>query len=337
MDDSLKLLENISRKFGGTLIKASKKNHCAKVKLTSALFVTLMVSGCGGGIDTSGVGSGGIGEYIWGDSKTSTASAKKPSKAGGDAISPDLSSADNSEPVAKLYNAGLKSMKKGEYRTAAKKFAEVERQHPYSIWATRAVLMQAYTQYQRNAYDETINAAKRFITLHPGHRDAAYAYYLIGVSYYEQIGEVTRDATSTKKALDALDEVSRRFPGTPYARDAQAKAVLARDHLAGKEMEVGRYYQKKRAHLAAINRFKRVVTEYQTTTHTPEALYRLTETYLALGVRSEAQTAAAVLGHNYPNTEWYRDAYSLLTGQGLRPSENKQSWISRAVKSVNPF
>ena len=299
--------------------------------------MALMLTGCGGGIDTSGLG-GGIGDYVWGDGKSSsTSSAKKTSATGGDAISPDLAGADDSEPVAKLYNAGLKSMKKGEYRTAAKKFAEVERQHPYSSWATRAVLMQAYSQYQRDAYDETVNAAKRFITLHPGHRDAAYAYYLIGVSYYEQIGEVTRDATSTRQALDALAEVSRRFPGTQYARDAEAKAVLAKDHLAGKEMEVGRYYQKKRAHLAAINRFKRVVTDYQTTTHTPEALYRLTETYLALGVRSEAQTAAAVLGHNYPNSEWYRDAYSLLTGQGLSPSENKASWISRAVKSVNPF
>jgi len=297
-------------------------------------FVAAMVSGCGGTkIDSSGLG-GGVGDYLWGDNKTSSA---KKAKGTGDAISPDLGDADEGEPVAKLYNAGLKSMKDGEFKTAAKKFAEVERQHPYSSWATRAVLMQAYSQYQRNAYDETINASKRFITLHPGHRDAAYAYYLIGVSYYEQIGQVTRDATATKNALDSLAEVSQRFPGTQYAADAEAKGVLAKDHLAGKEMEVGRYYQKKRAHLAAINRFKRVVTNYQTTTHTPEALYRLTETYLALGVRSEAQTAAAVLGHNYPNSEWYRDSYSLLTGQGLRPSENKASWISRAITSVNPF
>lgn len=298
--------------------------------------LTLLLSGCGGGIDTSGVGGGGIGEYIWGDSKTSkTSSANKPGKKG-DAISPNLTGADDGEPVAKLYNAGLEHMKDGEYRSAAKKFAEVERQHPYSSWATRAVLMQAYSQYQRNEYDESINASKRFITLHPGHRDAPYAYYLIGVSYYEQIGQVTRDATATKKALDALAEVSRRFPNSQYARDAEAKTVLAKDHLAGKEMEIGRYYQKKRAHLAAINRFKRVVTDYQTTTHAPEALYRLTETYLALGVRSEAQTAAAVLGHNYPNDQWYRDAYALLSGQGLSPAENKSSWISKAIRAVTP-
>lgn len=319
-----------------SLVRELKKNATVISSARSGAVVTvvaLLLAGCGGGIDTTGLGSGGIGDYIWGDSKTpKTSSAKKPGK--GDAISPNLAGADDSEPVAKLYNAGLASMKDGEYRTAAKNFAKVERQHPYSSWATRAVLMQAYSQYQRNAYDESINASKRFITLHPGHRDAPYAYYLIGVSYYEQIGQVTRDATATKKALDALAEVSRRFPNSQYARDAEAKGILAKDHLAGKEMEIGRYYQKKRAHLAAINRFKRVVTDYQQTTHTPEALYRLTETYLVLGVRSEAQTAAAVLGHNYPNNEWYRDAYSLLSGQGLAPAENKSSWISQAISSV---
>ena len=313
----------------------SSKSKGVRLKVTAVSMMALLLAGCSGGIDTSGT-DGSISDYIWGDKKTSsTASAKRP-VGGGDAISPDLAGADDSEPVAKLYNAGLERMKKGEYRTAAKKFAEVERQHPYSSWATRAVLMQAYSQYQRNAYDEAINASRRFITLHPGHRDAPYAYYLIGVSYYEQIGQVTRDATATKKALDALNEVSQRFPNSAYARDAAAKAVLAKDHLAGKEMEIGRYYQKKRAHLAAINRFKRVVTDYQTTTHTPEALYRLTETYLALGVRSEAQTAAAVLGFNYPNSEWYRDAYALLNGQGLSPSENKSSWISKAIRAVTP-
>lgn len=313
-----------------SILIIKQKNNKAGFFATAIL--ASMLAGCGGGLDSSG---SGITDYIWGSGKSSPSSGAKKVAAKGDAISPDLQAAEDTEPVAKLYNAGLAKMKDGEFRSAAKKFAEVERQHPYSSWATRAVLMQAYSQYQRSAYDETVNAAKRFITLHPGHRDAPYAYYLIGVSYYEQIGEVTRDATATKKALDSLDEVSRRFPGTPYARDASAKSILAKDHLAGKEMEVGRYYQKKRAHLAAINRFKRVVTEYQTTTHTPEALYRLTETYLALGVRSEAQTAAAVLGHNYPNNEWYRDAYSLLTGQGLRPSANPSSWLSKAWSTVS--
>ena len=293
-----------------------------------------MIAGLAGGCSSLG----GVGDMIWGDEKNPTSATVSAQKAGsGDAIAPGQRAADDSEPVGKLYNEALRSMKDGEYRTAAKKFAEVERQHPYSKWATKAIIMQAYAQYQRNSYDNAIAAARRFITLHPGHRDAAYAYYLIAVSNYEQIGEVTRDATATKKALEALEEVARRFPDTPYARDAQAKAVLARDHLAGKEMEVGRYYQKKKAHLAAINRFRTVVTEYQTTSHTPEALYRLVETYLSLGVRSEAQTAAAVLGYNYPNSEWYRDAYSLLTGQGLSPSENKASWISKAVRKINPF
>ncbi len=315
-------------------LKTFTNSKGVSLKISPIVLLALFLGGCGGGIDTAGV-DGSVSDYIWGDNKSSsTASAKKPGT--GDAISPDLSGADNSEPVAKLYNKALASMNEGAFRTAAKEFAEVERQHPYSSWATRAVLMQAYSQYQRNAYDEAINASRRFITLHPGHRDAPYAYYLIGVSYYEQIGQVTRDATATKKALDALAEVSQRFPGTPYARDAAAKAVLAKDHLAGKEMEIGRYYQKKKAYLAAINRFKTVVTDYQTTTHTPEALYRLTETYLAFGVRSEAQTAAAVLGFNYPNSEWYRDAFALLNGQGLAPSENKSSWISRAIRAVTP-
>ncbi len=324
------VLESLARD-----LKTTTKSKGVSLKVATVTMLALTLGACSGGIDSTGADSS-ISDYIWGDSKSSNTSGAKKAAGSGDAISPDLAGADDSEPVAELYNAGLASMRKGEYRTAAKKFAEVERQHPYSSWATRAVLMQAYSQYQRNAYDEAINASRRFITLHPGHRDAPYAYYLIGVSYYEQIGQVTRDATATKKALDALAEVSQRFPGTPYARDAEAKAVLAKDHLAGKEMEIGRYYQKKRAHLAAINRFKRVVTDYQTTTHTPEALYRLTETYLALGVRSEAQTAAAVLGFNYPDNEWYRDAYALLSGQGLSPAENRSSWISRAIRAVTP-
>jgi outer membrane protein assembly factor BamD len=255
----------------------------------------------------------------------------------GDGIPPDMVAVDNAEPVASLYNKGLDQMKNEEFAAAAKSFGEVERQHPYSTWATKAVIMQAYSQYMRNSYDEAITSAQRFITLHPGHKDAAYAYYLLALSNYEQIIDVRRDQTYTTRALASLEEVSRRFPGTAYAQDADAKAVLARDHLAGKEMEVGRYYVKKGSYLAGINRFKRVITDYQTTSHTPEALYRLTESYLALGVQSEAQTAAAVLGHNYPNSEWYQDAYALLQNDGLLPAENKKSWISRAVASMNPF
>jgi outer membrane protein assembly factor BamD len=291
----------------------------------------LALGGCGG-IDASG-----LGDYVWGDSSKSSGTASAAGLSSGDAIAPDMANVDDAEPIAKHYNAGLDHMKKRNYRSAAESFTEVERQHPYSIWATRAVLMQAYAQYMRNSYDDAINAAKRFITLHPGHKDAAYAYYLIALSYYEQINDVKRDQSSTKQALQGLDEVSRRFPDTPYARDAAAKAVLARDHLAGKEMEIGRYYQDRDAHLAAINRFKTVITEYQVTTHVPEALYRLTETYLALGVQGEAQTAAAVLGHNYPSSQWYKDAFALLQGEGLEPQETEGSWISKAINKVNPF
>ena len=305
-----------------------------RTSLRNALLAGVVVlGGCSG--DS---GYGGLGDYVWGgDSSSSSSSSSALSSSSGDAISPDLSGIDDSEPISKLYNDALEELNDGSYKKAAKGFGEVERQHPYSRWATRAVLMQAYAHYQRNDYDETINASKRFITLHPGHKDAPYAYYLIAVSHYEQINDVKRDQTAAAEALRSLDEISQRYPGTSYARDAEAKAVLARDHLAGKEMEVGRYYLRKKAHLAGINRFKKVVTDYQTTTHTPEALYRLTEAYLALGVRSEAQTAGALLGHNYPSSDWYRDAYTLLTGQGLAPAENKSSWISQALNTVNPF
>jgi outer membrane protein assembly factor BamD len=252
-------------------------------------------------------------------------------------VSPDLATSKDGEPADQLYNKGLTQLKEGNYKSAAKTFGEVERQHPYSSLATKAILMQAFTEYQRNSYDDAINAAQRFITLHPGHRDAPYAYYLIAISNYERIGDVKRDQSLTKKALESLEEVSRRYPGTSYGQDAERKAALARDVLAAKEMEVGRYYSRKGAYLAGINRYKTVVTQYQTTTHTPEALYRLTEAYLALGVQSEAQTAAAVLGHNFPNSEWYQDAYSLLKTGGLAPEENRESWISRAARKLNPF
>jgi outer membrane protein assembly factor BamD len=252
-------------------------------------------------------------------------------------VSPDLSAADKTEPVADLYNKGLEKLKDGQYKTAAKQFEEVERQHPYSGLASKAILMAAFAEYQRNSYDTAVSAAQRFITLHPGHKDTPYAYYLIALCYYEQIMDVKRDQSVTENALQSLEEVTRRFPDTIYARDAGAKAVLARDHLAGKEMEVGRYYLRKKAYVASINRFKTVVQKYQTTSQTPEALYRLTEAYYALGVQSEAQTAAAVLGHNYPNSQWYKDAYSLLQTGGIAPEENKESWISKAVSAVNPF
>jgi outer membrane protein assembly factor BamD len=251
----------------------------------------------------------------------------------GGAMSPTDEAPGRSDPVAELYNGGLEKLKSGSYKSAAKSFAEVERQHPYSKWATKALLMQAFAYYQSNKYDDAINAANRFITLHPGHKDSAYAYYLTAISQYEQISDVRRDQSRTQKALEALEEVGKRYPQSPYAADAMKKAVMARDHLAAKEMEVGRYYLKKGSYLAGINRFKKVVTDYQTTSQVPEALYRLSEGYMALGVVSEAQTAAAVLGQNFPNSEWYKDAYTLVSSDGQQPVENKKSWISRLFSS----
>ena len=253
-----------------------------------------------------------------------------------DAIAPSADKPDKVEPISKLYNDALESLKDRQYRTAARKFAKVERQYPYSRWASKAILMQAYAQYMRNDYGKAIAAAKKFLTLHPGHKDAPYAHYLIALSLYEQITDVKHDPTVAKKAREALQLVANRYPDTRYAADAKRKLKAVQDYLAGKEMEVGRYYLKRGNHLAAINRFKKVITDFQTTAHVPEALYRLVEAYLALGIRSEAQTAAAVLGHNFPGSSWYKDAYRLLTGQGLSPAENTGSWISRAFRKLIP-
>jgi len=237
-------------------------------------------------------------------------------------------------PVDELYNTAMDQLQTGNPGAAAKAFDEVERQHPYSVWARKAQLMGAYAYYQTNKYDDAIHAAKRFLELHPGNKDAAYAHYLIAISYYEQIADIGRDQRITQHALNSLQEVVDRYPGGEYARDARLKIDLALDHLAGKEMEIGRYYLGRSQHAAAINRFRTVIEKYQTTTHVPEALHRLTEAYLALGVSGEAQTAAAVLGHNFPGSPWYRDSYVLLTGENLEPAEDKQSWISRVWKSV---
>jgi outer membrane protein assembly factor BamD len=237
-------------------------------------------------------------------------------------------------PVEELYNEGLDSLHAGENDDAAVFFDEVERQHPYSTWATRAQLMAAYAHYREARYDDALNAIDRFLSLHPGHQSAPYAYYLRALCYYEQIADVTRDQKNTELALGALGEVVRRYPGTSYARDAQLKIDLTHDHLAGKDMEIGRFYLRRGEYQAAINRFRSVIERYQTTTHVPEALHRLTEAYLALGIVDEAQTAAAVLGHNYQGSEWYADSYLLLTGVDARPEVNKESWISRTFGAI---
>jgi outer membrane protein assembly factor BamD len=237
------------------------------------------------------------------------------------------------EPADKLYNEGLYLLnKKRDYGEAAKKFEEVDRQHPYSDWARKALLLSAYAYYESQKYDDAIAAAKRYVTLHPGSPDAAYAQYLIGSSFYDQIPDVTKDQARTEKALNALEEVARKYPDTEYAGSAKKKLDVARDQLAGKEMELGRYYLQQRAYTGAINRFKVVVTQYQTTRHVEEALERLTESYMALGIVQEAQTAAAVLGHNFPDSRWYKDAYELVRRGGVEPSEDKGHWISKAFK-----
>ena len=237
------------------------------------------------------------------------------------------------DPADKLYNEGLFLMnQKKDFRAAAKKFEEVDRQHPYSEWARKALIMSAYAYYETREYDDAVNAAKRYVTLHPGSSDAAYAQYLIGASYFDQIADVSRDQQRTEKAMQALDEVVRKFPTTEYAASAKKKIDVARDQIAGKEMTIGRFYLEKRDFTGAINRFKVVVTQNQTTRHVEEALMRLTEAYMALGIVEEAQTAAAVLGHNFPDSRWYKDAYSIVRSGGLEPTANSGSWISKAFK-----
>lgn len=237
--------------------------------------------------------------------------------------------------VEELYNAAMDSLLEGEAAEAAEGFAEVERQHPYSTWATRAQIMAAFAYYQADLYDDAVAAAGRFVELHPGHRDAAYAYYLIAICHYERISDVGRDQRMTERATEALEEVTRRFPGSAYARDARFKIDLTRDHLAGKEMSVGRYYQRRGHYVAALGRFRRVVALYQTTSHAPEALHRLVETYLAIGVPAEAEATAAVLGHNYPGSPWYARSYALFTGEeGRAPEEGRGSWFDRAFDTL---
>ncbi len=218
--------------------------------------------------------------------------------------------------VNTLYNLAKKYVDRGDYAVAAKLFDEVERQHPYSVWARRAQLMSAFSYYMAQQYPDTISSARRFLTIHPGNKDAPYANYLIAMSYYQQIADVNRDQKITQQAADAFGELMRRYPGTRYAADARLKMDLINDHLAGKEMEVGRFYQRQGKWLASAVRFRTVIDKYQTTSHTPEALERLVESYLALGMKEEAQKSAAVLGKNYPGSEWYERAYKLIQRHG---------------------
>ena len=243
------------------------------------------------------------------------------------------------QPVERLYNEGFDNLQLRRYDRAAAFFDEVERQHPFSEWARRSMLMAAYANYQAGLYDEAISDAERFIALHPGSDSAPYAYYLIAICHFERIRDVGRDQSTTQNAMQALEQVVRRFPESPYARDARLKLDMTRDHLAGKEMSVGRWYLRNGYYLAAINRFRNVIANYQTTSHVPEALHRLVEANVALGVDIEARQIAAVLGYNFPGSEWYEDSYELLTArgiavEGMEEIQRDPSLLQRAIDRV---
>lgn len=236
---------------------------------------------------------------------------------------------DNIEPADELYNQGLANLDAGERKEARDKFEAIDKQHPYSEFSRKSLLMLTYMSYRDGQFTESVSTGKRYVSLYPGSKDAAYAQYLVGMSHFRQIPDVTRDQNVTAKSYTAMKVVVDKYPESEYVEDAKAKMRVAFDQIAGKEMLVGRYYQERREFLAAVNRFRRVVEEFQTTRHVEEALARLTESYFALGLTGEAQTATAVLGHNFPDSQWYKDSYSLLQSGGLEPRENKNSWISR--------
>jgi len=237
-------------------------------------------------------------------------------------------------PAEQLYNRADSLMTRGKFKGAALAFENVDREHPYSPYARRALALAAYAHYKDENYAEAIKAGRRYTTLHSGTKDAALAHHVIAMSYFDQVSDPKRDQKKTKQALNAFNILVRRYPDSKYAAEARKRIGISRDILAASEMHVGRYYMNEGNHLAAINRFKTVVKKYQTTVHVEEALARLTESYLSLGIRSEAQTAAAVLGHNFPNSQWYRDSYALLKSDGLAPREDTDSWISRSWRNT---
>lgn len=237
-------------------------------------------------------------------------------------------------PAESLYNQGLARLQGGDAEGAAKRFTTLEKQYPFSVWSKKGLMMTTYSQYQGGLYDDAIASANRYVSLYPNDSDVPYALYLAGMSYYSQIPDISRDQERSAKALQLFELVVQKYPKSEYAADAKFKVQVTRDQLAGKEMSVGRFYLTRRNYTAAINRFREVLAKYQTTRHVEEALLRLTEAYMGLGVTNEAQTAAAVLGHNFPDSQWYKDAYDLLRGGGLEPREDQGSWISRAFRKV---
>jgi outer membrane protein assembly factor BamD len=244
------------------------------------------------------------------------------------------------EPVERLYNAGADYIDRHRWPEAVAAFQEVERQHPYSSWARRAILMEAYAHYQANEYDQSIEAAQRFTALHPGNDSAPYAYYLIATCYFERIVDVGRDQGITEHALASLNDVVRRYPESAYARDARLKIDMVYDQLAGKEMEIGRFYLTRDQHLAAINRFRNVIENpnFQRTTHVPEALHRLVEAYLSVGMTEEAQRMAAILGYNFPGNRWYQRTFALMQQRNVQQvsaqEARRRGWLSRTFGAV---
>lgn len=237
------------------------------------------------------------------------------------------------KPANTLYDEGLALLGKQDYATAAKRFDELQQTYPSSDIARKALLMHGFANYKNGSYDDAVSSMVRYLRVDSRSKDAAYAQYIIAMSYYNQIPDITRDQTQAIKAVSAMEQLLQNYPKSEYVNDIQSKLRIAKDQLAGKEMEVGRFYLGKRNYTAAINRFRDVVAKYQTTRHIEEALMRLTEAYMALGITKEAQTAAAVLGHNFPDSKWYKDAYSLLQSGGLEPREDTGSWISRSFRS----
>lgn len=237
-------------------------------------------------------------------------------------------------PADRLYRQGLGRLEERDYEGASKKFDELDKTYSYSEWSRRGLLMTAYANYEGQKFEEAITASQRYLKRHPASKDAAYAQYIVAMSHYKQIPDVTRDQERSEKALAALNELVQRYPKSEYVADARAKIQITRDQLAGKEMEVGRFYLEKRNFTAAINRFREVVGKYQTTRHVEEGLMRLTEAYMALGIVPEAQNAAAVLGHNFPDSPWYKDAYALVRSGGAEPREDRGSWLSRAFRGI---
>ncbi len=244
-------------------------------------------------------------------------------------ITPDV-------PASKVYDQGLGKLANGAPQDAAKKFTELGKQYPGSDWARKGLLMTTYAQYEGGDYDSATQSAERYVKDYPKSQEAAYALYLEASSYYAQILDISRDQERASKALEYFQKVVHDYPNSEYVSDSKFKIQVTMDQLAGKEMSIGRFYLNRRNYTAAINRFRNVLTNYQTTRHSEEALYRLTEAYLGLGITNEAQTAAAVLGHNYPDGQWYKDAYALLKGGGLEPHESQESWMSKLYHSVIP-